>query len=342
MSEDTSDRDPAKAGEQGREKGEGPSRRRRGKLLRPSRLKDLGLIFGISLLKFGLILPRQVFDGLLTLMGILFKMAYFLPLNPLKRNCRYMSVLTGGKKDPRRIYMRFIDNMVFVGKRYIRLHRLGPESLLEDIVYGDDTPERLNAVEREYGAAIIVVPHCMGAVLSSTTFARIFPTVLVVKESKSPTRRKLQKDFFDRMAVDMISIRDVTRTGVARDIVRLLRKGKFVVGTTDLAKVRSYKTVIPVFGEEVYLPSWPARFAIKKKVPIVPGYMPIMDDKIRILTGRAIVGTDIREVTAGWARYFESMFLEYPSDWAFLLDKRWTKILAQAAGRNRSGEKGSR
>ena len=78
-------------------------------------------------------------------------------------------------------------------------------------------------------------------------------------------------------------------------------------------------------------------FAGKAKVPTLPCYVVIHDGVIQARFGEPLIERDVEVAAAHYAQFLESEILRDPSSWAFMLDKRWRKILAAAAERVRAG-----
>lgn len=106
-----------------------------------------------------------------------------------------------------------------------------------------------------------------------------------------------------------------------------------VVGTTDVISAGADTIETTAFGQRVHSPAWPARISARFNVPIVPGFIHMDGPRIRLLADEGYLEPDIEKSTQRWMSSFEKRFREYPSDWIFMLDKRWAKVLATAASR---------
>jgi len=127
----------------------------------------------------------------------------------------------------------------------------------------------------------------------------------------------------------------------ARGLGRVLRR--FIVGAADLNKRRTRGASIPatVFGERADLPSWPARFATRLGIPIVPVPAALGDDGEFVChAADPIDERDPEAATQAWASAFEGFFRRWPEDWAFAYDKRWSALIRRAAAARRAGEGG--
>jgi lauroyl/myristoyl acyltransferase len=85
-----------------------------------------------------------------------------------------------------------------------------------------------------------------------------------------------------------------------------------------------------MFGQEVGLAGWAAKIAVRMQVPIVPAWFHSSGRQLRVTTGDSILSTDIQAAVQHYARFFEQQILKDPASWAYLADKHWQSILAEA------------
>jgi lauroyl/myristoyl acyltransferase len=189
----------------------------------------------------------------------------------------------------------------------------------------------LERVRQTRKGLIIVVPHCVGAVLSSAKLSTACPTVLLIKEPRNPGRCELMLEYVRKLGPEYILARRTPPATVMRQIVRALHDGKVVVGTTDLVNAGDDSVETQVFGRRICTPGWPARLSARLSVPILPGYIHMEGQQIIVVGNESYVEKNIDCGTQNWATSFEKHFRQFPSDWAFMLDKNWARVLASAA-----------
>ena len=56
------------------------------------------------------------------------------------------------------------------------------------------------------------------------------------------------------------------------------------------------------------------------------------DKRIVLHLGQPATGSDVVAATRDWISQMEVLLRRYPTDWAFMFDRRWSKLLATAAG----------
>lgn len=271
-------------------------------------------------------LQRTTFGAL----GLLMKAGYFVPGSHLRRTTRDFCRATG-QANPRAICFGLIDNGMRAIATFGRLHRSGAEAIAEQVTLDDACIARIEKARAQFGTVIVVVPHCAGSVLSAAGIGRRYPTVVLVRESKSPHRSAILRQYFDKLGTDLFFVRRTDPTVVARGILRALHDRKLVVGTTDLLRKTDDTVEATMFGRRVTLPAWPARFSARRKVPILPAYIRMEQGRIVLVSGEAYIDDDLTAATQRWADFFERNIRQSPTDWMFMFDKRWSQVLANAA-----------
>lgn len=144
-------------------------------------------------------------------------------------------------------------------------------------------------------------------------------------------RQLLMRRYFDKLGPELLYVRHTEPSVVARGILRALHEKKFVIGTTDLTRNGADTVEVKFFGQPVPLPAWPARFSARRKIPILPGYIRISGGRIVLSCDEPYIEPDTVAATQRWAAYFEKSIREAPADWPFMLDKRWSGVIAKAA-----------
>jgi lauroyl/myristoyl acyltransferase len=275
-------------------------------------------------------LPENFSRAILASIGGLAKAGYFVPGSPIPQTvgnfCR-----AAGRSDPWPVYSRMIRNVERAALHYATLFSYGRSKLLSQTVIDPSLTAEYQRLGSGKRGLMILVPHCVGAVLSSAALSNFCPTTLLVREPRSPARCQLMLEYVQKLGPKYILSRTVPPATVMRNIVRSLRDGQVVVGTTDVVTRGADTVETEAFGERIHSPAWPARISARFGVPIVPGFIRMDGPQITILTGEGYQDADIRNSTQRWVSNFERWFRQYPSDWAFMLDKHWGRVFSTAA-----------
>lgn len=275
-------------------------------------------------------LPEPVTRGAMAAFGALARAIYFVPGSHVRRTVTQFGVVTG-RSDPWRIYSGMVRNLQQAGLHFARLKRSGRAPLVARTII-DKTLEREYArFGRGAHGLMFLVPHCAGAVLSSAGLQEFCPTVLLVREPKSAARQELMMEYVAKLGPEYILSRNASPGTVMRHIMRSLRDAKVIVGTTDVITPSADTVETSAFGQRVHSPAWPARIAARLNVPIVPGFIKMEGGQIRMIAAEGYVESDVEKSTQRWMSSFERFFRQYPSDWVFMLDKRWARVFAAAA-----------
>jgi len=275
-------------------------------------------------------LPEGFGRAIIGSLGLVAKASYFWPDNYVRRTVSSFCLATG-LTDATSIYFGMVNNIEKVAFHYANLYRYGPEKLLAQTVV--DPKFMAQYQHNGRSGIIILVPHCAAAVLSSAGLHHYAPTTLLVREPKSPQRCQLMLEYLKKLGPKFILSQNTTPATVVRQISRALRDGEVVVGTTDVIVPGPNTVEVRIFGQTVHSPGWPTKIAAHFNVPIVPGFIHIDGEQIKLLADEGYLDADLQNGTQRWASSFERWFQQYPSDWVFMLDKRWSRVLAEAATR---------
>src|SRR5262249_37378227 len=158
-------------------------------------------------------------------------------------------------------------------------------------------------------------------VLSSARLSTFCRTVLLVREPKDPGRRELMLEYLRKLGPELILSRTTPPATVMRNIMRALRENKVIVGTTDLVNSGTDTIETWICGQRINSPAWPARICARFEVPILPGYIRMDGDQIRLIADAGYVDSDPAQCTQRWISSFERHFRQYPSDWVFMFNK---------------------
>jgi len=275
-------------------------------------------------------LPTRIGLSIMGCFGALAKAGYFVPGSHLRRTVGNFCRATG-RTDPWPIYSRMVGNFEQALLHYANLYRYGRSELLAQSVIDPTLEREYQRLGKGGQGMIFLVPHCAGAVLSSARLSTFCPTVLLVREPRDPARCKLMLEYVRKLGPEFILVRNTPPATVMRSIIRALRENKVVVGTTDLVKPEPDTIETRIFGQPIYSPAWPARLSARLGTPIIPGYIQMDWPQIRLIADEGYVEPDITRGTQRWVSSFERHFRRYPSDWAFMLDKHWARVLAAAS-----------
>ncbi len=258
------------------------------------------------------------------------KAYYWAPGSHVRRCTENLCAVTG-RRDPYWVYSTLIDNLGLVLRLSGKLLSKGPDALTPHMRFDPESLRQLRQAFDEAGGAILLVPHCTGSVLSSVLMSREFPTVIMARESKSEHRRRIMRKYFDRLGPETIEVRRTPPAAVARRILKALHEHKLVIGTTDLIRRKDDTVPIRVFGREAWAPGWPARFAQRRKVPIIPGFIYTDNGQFVLAGGEPYQVADLEEGTQRWMNHFAEAIGRWPQDWPFMFEKRWARLLEEAA-----------
>ena len=265
-------------------------------------------------------------------LGAVARAVYFLPNSHLRRTVGNFCNVTG-RSDKWPLFSTMISNVEWSALHFVRLYRYGRTELLAQTAIDPGIEAQLRRLNSSKKGALILVPHCAGAVLSSARLSTVSPTVLLVREPKDPARCQLLLEYLKKLGPEFILTRNTSPALVIRQIVRALKDGKVVVGTTDpLLKPEDPEAIrAEAFGQPIYSPVWPARLSARLGAPIIPGFIHMQKGKITLLADEGYLEEDIHQCTQRWVSSFEKFFRQHPSDWLFMLDKNWARVLATAA-----------
>ena len=275
-------------------------------------------------------LPENFRRAILASIGGLAKAGYFVPGSPIPRAVGNFCH-AAGRSDPWPVYSQMIRNVQHAAFHYATLFRYGRSKLLSQTVIDPSLAVEYQRLGGGNRGLMILVPHCVGAVLSSAALSNFCPTVLLLREPRSPARRQLMLEYVQKLGPKYILSRNVPPATVMRNIVRSLRAGQVVVGTTDVVTQGPDTVETEAFGQHIHSPGWPARISARFGVPIVPGFIRMDGPQIILLAAEGYHEPDIEKSTQRWVSNFEQWFRRYPSDWAFMLDKHWGRVFSAAS-----------
>jgi lauroyl/myristoyl acyltransferase len=301
--------------------------------------KGAGVMLLARLLRRRGVLPDRFYEAGIELASALLLAFYWFPWNPWRRACRDVCRLAGDGKTGREVYAGLVARLGTVARIFLVLWKEGAEAAARRMGFEPGSEETIRATFEKHRGGFLLLPHCLGGVLSAAYFSRVVPTVILSKGPPSERRAEIQRSFIELLEVELLVLDGMAKSTVARSILRAIRSGRFIVATTDLLKKTDESLEASFFSRPVHLPSWPARFSRKTGRPIVPGYVFVRGDRIEIRAGEPFVEDDMDAATQRWSEAFQKYILEEPSDWGFLFDLRWARVLREAVkGLNVEGE----
>lgn len=279
-------------------------------------------------------LPTPIVRAGLTSFASILWIGWLLPDGKIRRTFRALSARSGDGS-PAGIYRRFISGFALTLYRFERL-RQGNTAEFGAIL---DIPEdqRLQEILSR-GGVMLMMPHVHGSLGMAEALAQRYPLTFVVRSAKDDGRAAHQMKYYAHMSCDVLDVRRTDDVAVTRGIIRALRQGRIVLAAGDLVKKAPAETFdarkdlvrVDAFGQPVGALGWPARFAKKAGVPVVPVMVVQREDRLTLLLGDPIDEADLQENTQAWMSGMLDLVCQHPADWTFVLDKQWMKLLGNA------------
>jgi lauroyl/myristoyl acyltransferase len=117
---------------------------------------------------------------------------------------------------------------------------------------------------------------------------------------------------------------------ISRAMFSALDDGQVLVATVDNVDP-GFGVEAKIFGTEVEFAPWAARIAVRRRVPIVPAYFRSTADGVRVVCGEPFTTTDPAAAIQHYVSFFERCILEDPASWAYLIDRKWSRVMRRAA-----------
>lgn len=240
-----------------------------------------------------------------------------------------------GQTSPAAIYGQFVDGVLLFAERIELLSQGRTDAI--DRMLEIPRQDRLDAIVRQHRGAIVALPHCHGALLMVRGLASRYDTLMLIREPKQEARAAAQRRYFANLGCDILDVRRSNEAVVARTVLKALRDGKLVIGAVDRIReappetepvTKSRDTVrAHAFGKPVGAAGWPARFAAKCKVPIVPVIVEQTPAAVILHLGEPVAASDVLSTTQAWLSALERLFIRFPGQWIFVYDKHWSRLL---------------
>lgn len=268
----------------------------------------------------------------------LFWIVYIWPGSHMRKTAIALSSAVE-KGPPRDLYRGFVKGVVLFAQRMELMSAGHTEEI--DSLFQIQEKLRFDTILSENGGAILALPHSHGALLMVRGLAAKYQVLMLIREPKNDARAESQRRYFANLGCEVLDVRRNNEAIVARTVLKALRAGKIVIGTVDRIKVAPTaeepvsKTDDNVralaFGQPIGVAGWPARFAAKCKVPILPVMVEHSKSAVVLHIGEPIVATELIETTQAWVSALELFFRRFPTQWIFVYDKHWSKLLRNRA-----------
>lgn len=284
--------------------------------------------------KYLAVAPKPVQDSGYAVVRAILWLAYIVPGGPLPSTASALS-RAANQGPPRRIYGGFADRFILALKRMEAL-RLGRTDEIDRLLQIPDRV-RLEGLLKDQSSVMLVMPHCHASVVMARGLAARYPTLMLVRGPRNAARARSQKPYYDHIGCDLLDVRNNSDLVVARAVLGAMRQGKIVVGIVDrittpppedapVDKV-SDSVRVTAFGHPVGFAGWPARFAKKCQVPILPAMVEQTTDAITLHIGDAIAPDGPVKTTQAYVSVLEKFCRTFPMDWGFVYDKHWSRVL---------------
>ena len=259
---------------------------------------------------------------------------YPTPGNPLRRACGDIAEIcrqAGYEYSTRMVYSAFACRVQYMGDAYLKAYRDGGTAVADLVEFENQGDRLLAQILEERKGLLLAVPHTLGAVFAGIGLAAAVPSCLLVK-TRSLINSRALRGFLERMDVDFV-LSDPTASGiqVVKESLHRLKDGQVLATAVERIDRGRDSFSATAFGQPATLSCWPARLAAQARVPVVPCFIGISRGKVRPVVEPPLESDDPAEITQRCMSFFERHLLAAPWEWAFLLDKRWRRVLAQAA-----------
>ena len=214
---------------------------------------------------------------------------------------------------------------------YFRLYKFGVDSVVDRIHITREDAERLNRLVREHGGVVIAVPHNYASLFAALKMNREFPLICVTRNPSTIERTKIAVDIFERMDASILMVRGGNPIELSRALFSILKSGNTIAATVDSMDHSEAAAEAEIFGQRVGFPTWAAKIAAKKRIPVIPSYFRSDGKQITAIYGEELISDNTEEIVRHYVRFFEKNILADPASWAYLCDKRWGRVLKQAA-----------
>ncbi|WP_455222464.1 LpxL/LpxP family acyltransferase [Kaarinaea lacus] len=304
---------------------------RSGRRLSGTRLKAIAVPFLYKLIQHT---PIVIAALPMRLLLMLVRLAYLWPNNPFRQACENISKLAaneGYRYNPKQVYRQLINNADGMLDNYFRLYKFGIDSVINRIQITEKDARRINRLADEHGGVVLAVPHNYASLFAALKMSREFPLICVTRNPSTIERTKIGVEFFERMNAKILMVRGGNPVELSRALFSILKSGNTIGATVDSMDHSEAAAKAEIFGQRVGFPTWAAKIAAKKRIPVVPSYFRSNGKQISAVYGEELISDNTEAIVQHYVRFFEKNILEDPASWAYLCDKRWGRVLKQAA-----------
>lgn len=303
---------------------------RSGRLLSGTRLKAITVPLLHKLIQHT---PVVIAALPMRLLLILVRLAYIWPDNPFRRACEHVSQLAAAKGihySPKHVYRQLLKNADGTLDNYFRLYKYGVDAVIDRIHITPEDANRINHLVNEHGGVVMAVPHNYASLFSALKMSREFPLICVTRNPSTIERTQIAVDVFERMNVKILMVRGGNPIELSRALFSILKSGNTIAATVDSMDHSDAAAQAQIFGQRVGFPTWAAKIAAKKRIPVIPCYFRSDGTEVTAIYGEELISDNTEEIVQHYARFFEKNIVEDPASWAYLCDKRWGRVLQQA------------
>jgi hypothetical protein len=303
---------------------------RSGRLLSGTRLKAITVPLLHKLIQHT---PVVIAALPMRLLLILVRLAYIWPDNPFRRACEDVSQLAAAKGihySPKHVYRQLLKNADGTLDNYFRLYKHGVDAVIDRIHITPEDANRINHLVNEHGGVVMAVPHNYASLFSALKMSREFPLICVTRNPSTIERTQIAVDVFERMNVKILMVRGGNPIELSRALFSILKSGNTIAATVDSMDHSDAAAQAQIFGQRVGFPTWAAKIAAKKRIPVIPCYFRSDGTEGTAIYGEELISDNTEEIVQHYARFFEKNIVEDPASWAYLCDKRWGRVLQQA------------
>ena len=270
--------------------------------------------------------------------GFLFRLFYYVPFSYVRRvNLHLANHLDG--RSPRDVYFGLIDGTIRMIRGTQALSHSEEVLTTSSLHISKANQDLLDSCQDK--GAILVIPHATGSLLAVRELSKRYDLLMLVKEPKDAARAARQRKFYDKLGCETLDARRADPVTLARTILKALKAGRFVVGTCDRIRSRppnneayhkySDTVLAEILGQQVGVVGWPARFAHKCRLPILPILPAYEVDGIQLHFAEPInADGDINGDSQAWIDALWKLFCEHPEHWMFAYDKKWARLLQKS------------
>jgi predicted LPLAT superfamily acyltransferase len=190
------------------------------------------------------------------------------------------------------------------------------------------------------GRGVVLAPaHTTNYVLTLARLNQAVPLCIFLRWSSDTRRQAMKRDWCEACGIEVVMepASEANPTARAAACVEILRSGRVLAITPDIAQKEADGVAVDVLGRRAHLPSGMAAIALLAEAPIVPLFGRL-DGKRQALyccpplraemLPRAEGGrrAAIQRATQAWAVHFEDFLRAAPAAWFLWGDSRWTKV----------------